>query len=50
MLKFFISHGQGHMFKIYDTIGNALSLGTHMPNIKAPSLSKKVIANDKVNI
>ena len=28
-------HGEGIMFKIYGTIGKALSYGTPMPNMKA---------------
>ena len=31
-------HCQGHLFKIYGTIGKVLSQGTHMPNMKVLSL------------
>ena len=37
---------QGHVFKIYGTMGKVLLYGTHMPNIRSQSLKiKKVMAN-----
>ena len=35
--KYVKGQSQGHIFKIYGTIGKALSLRIHMPNMKAPS-------------
>ena len=41
-------HGQGHVIKIYGTIGKVLSKGTHFPNMRALSLKvKKLSANQK---
>ena len=39
-------HCEGHMFKLYDTIGNILSYGKHVQSMNALSLYvMKVIGN-----
>ena len=41
--KYVKGHGQGLMFKIYDTVAEVLSLGIHIANMKALSLTIKKI-------
>ena len=41
-------HSQGHVIKIYGTIGKVLSYGTYLPNMKALSFKVKMLsANQK---